>query len=321
MNGFTKRSIGTLTLGEKLKKLRESKRISLNDVSYATGIQVKYLEYLENGNYEKLPVDVYIKGFIRKYAEFMGMEEAGFLRIYEKEREIKKNLDKNRKSNNTKINPINISAFVFTPKKLIFFLVFILVGGGIFLLYKEIGSFAENPKLVILNPENNSRVKGNSLSMEGITEKDGLLFINDHPILVNEDGKFKENITLQSGSNVINIKAVNKFKKETQETITVFSEISEEKRPDDNPEEKMQMEIKVEPGPVWLSVEADGNLVFSGTMLSGAVQSFKAKEKIIISSGRGEATFIKLNGKDLGALNSEPGAVREKEFKKEDWLK
>jgi hypothetical protein len=161
--------------------------------------------------------------------------------------------------------------------------------------------------------------------VEGISEKDASLFINEHPILVNDEGKFRENITLQSGTNVINIKAVNKLEKETVETVTVFSEVPEEENPKENSEEnktvqnpeEIQLEIKVEPGPVWLSVEADGSLVFSGTMLSGAVQSFKAKDKIIVNSGRGEATFVKFNGQDLGALSSEPGAVRGKEFTKE----
>ena len=72
MNGFTKKNIETLTLGEKLKKLRSERRISLGDVSRNTKIQIKYLEFIEEGAYDKLPADVYAKGFLKSYAEFLG---------------------------------------------------------------------------------------------------------------------------------------------------------------------------------------------------------------------------------------------------------
>ena len=72
----------------------------------------------------------------------------------------------------------------------------------------------------------------------------------------------------------------------------------------------VELEVRVDPGPVRLSVEADGNLVFSGTMLTGAVQSFRADEKISINSGKDNATFIKFNGKEMGALGQSGGPVR-----------
>ena len=97
MNGFIKKSIGTLTLGEKLKKLRSERRISLSEVSKHTRIQVKYLEYLEEGQYEKLPVDVYVRGFLKNYADFLAIDANVLIRLYEKEREIKKNLEKGKK--------------------------------------------------------------------------------------------------------------------------------------------------------------------------------------------------------------------------------
>ena len=67
--GFVKKSVGTLTLGEKLAKIRKDKRLSLNEVSRLTGVQTKYLEFLEWGEFEKLPADVYVKGFLRSYAD------------------------------------------------------------------------------------------------------------------------------------------------------------------------------------------------------------------------------------------------------------
>lgn len=326
MNGFTKKSIGTLTLGEKLKKLRSERRMSLNEVSRIIMVQIKYLEYLEQGEYDKLPADVYTKGFLRNYADFLGVEERILLKLYNKEKGIKKNLEKSKKGENSQIKSVNISSFVLTPKKIVIIVGTLLVFLGLFLLYKEVGTFASTPRLVVLSPEDGSEVSGNSLFVEGITEKDASLFINGQPILVGDDGKFKENITLQSGINSINIKSVNKFKKETSETVMVRSnwQEKEEKNKDNqnngegngNNLKELILEIRVDPGPVWLSASADDNLVFSGTMLSGAVQTFRAKNNIVINSGKGEATFAKFNGQDIGALGKEPGAVREVIFDK-----
>ena len=319
-----------MTLGEKLKKLRNERRMSLNDASRLTRIQVKYLECLEEGNCDKLPADVYVKGFLKSYAEVLGVEDKILIRLYDKEREIKKNLEK-RKSDNQKNTlgqlarvekAVNVSSFVVTPKIVVASISILLVFGGFFYLYKEIGSFASVPRLIILNPENNYVTDTNSISVEGITDKDSTVYLNEQPILVQDDGKFRENVNLQSGTNVINIKTVNKFDKISEKTVTIQSSYQPEKQFSNtvsdleeagkNAEnrEGLEAEIKVDPGPVWVSVEVDGNLIFSGTMLTGATQSFQAKEKIVINSGKANATFVKFNGKDIGALGKDGAAIR-----------
>ncbi|MCX6763408.1 MAG: DUF4115 domain-containing protein [Candidatus Moranbacteria bacterium] len=324
-NGFTKKSVGTLTLGEKLKKIRGERRISLMEVSRHTRIPVKYLELLDEGAYDRLPADVYVKGFLRSYADFMGMNEKVLIKLYEKERGIQTNLDKDKVNKNEiweKIKPIKISSFVITPRFLAIGTAILILAGGIFYLYREVGSFSTAPRLVIISPENEMEASGNSAVVEGVTDADAQVFINGQPILVNDEGNFRENVTLQAGENVIAIEAKNRFGKETKNTLTVKSKaVSETAAAENNPNpeiksgnetssDKVNVEIRVDPGPVWLSVESDGNLVFSGTMLSGAVQTFQAAEKITIDSGKGNATFVKLNGRDLGPLSQNPEAVR-----------
>lgn len=315
-----------MTLGEKLRKIRGDRRLSLLEISRATRIQVSYLESLENGEYDKLPADVYVKGFLRNYAEFLVVNEQALIKLYEKEKGIKKNLEQSKSTyqNKTKAEPVRISSFVFTLPKIAITLAIVLIVLGFVYLYNEIGSFAHAPRLVVLSPRANAELEGNSVTVEGVTDKDAKLFINDQPTLVNDDGKFRENLTLQSGVNVINVKSVNKFQKEASETVTIQSRLAEqvagemderdnEGETTDGSKEKnkeLEMEIRVDPGPVWLSVEADGNTVFSGTMLTGATQMFKAQDKFVVNSGKANATFVKFNGKDIGALSAEPGAAR-----------
>jgi hypothetical protein len=337
MVGFTKKRVGTLTLGEKLKKLRSDKRFSLGEASRVTRIQVKYLEYLEEGNYDKLPADVYIKGFLRSYGDFLGVDGVVLTRIYEKERGIQKNLKKgNDTENGTRSGPkkINVSPFILTPKKIIFAIAILIFSGAIYYLYKEFQSFANAPRLTIISPLPNTDLDSNSVFVEGVTDKDAVLFINDQPVLINDEGKFRENITLRSGANAITVKAINKFKKETEESFTIRSNIVPENQKDsDNAnnqdgvsekdreniadQKEIRIDLRVDPGPVWLSVEADGNLVFSGTMLSGSTQSFEATDKIVINSGRANATYLKFNGKDIGTLGPDSGAVRGVTFNKD----
>lgn len=315
-----------MTLGEKLRSLRNERRISLGEISRHTRIQAKYLEYLEEGAYDKLPVDVYVKGFLRGYAEFFGIDEKSLIRLYEKEKGIKTNLEKKENNKVAKREPIDISPFLITPKIISITAGILLVFGGFFYLYKEIGAFTNMPKLVILNPEQNSVEGNNSVTVEGVTDKDAKLFINNQPVLVSDEGSFSEKLALQSGTNTITVKAVNRFDKAATENIIVQSTYQQEVRKEseeknqieaDVAQEKISIELKVDPGPVWVSVEADKNLVFSGTMLAGAVQSFSADNEIIINSGNASATSIKFNGKDIGALGEKPVSVRGVIFNKD----
>lgn len=342
-NGFIKKSIGTLTLGEKLKKIRSDRRLSLNEVSRNTKIQVKYLECLENEDYDKLPAQVYTRGFLRSYAEFLGADEQLLVRLYEKELGIRKNLEKSRHNSfqtplsmlfptalsfsKLRNKPVRISSFVITPRMLVALGMTGLVVAGMVYLYREFGSFANIPRLVITSPQANHLFNSNLVSVEGYTNRDARIFINDQPVLVNDEGKFREDLTIQSGTNILQIRAINRFEKETSQVITLESTYQEPEMEDatgdseENSEAQnknnVEVSIRVDPGPVWLSVESDGNLVFSGTMLTGAVQSFQAENKIMINSGKGNATFIKFNGKEIGTLGDGSGAVREVIFTKE----
>lgn len=58
-------------IGDILKKEREKQKLSLQDVEQGTSIRAVYLEALENGEYDKLPGEVYAKGFIKNYGNFL----------------------------------------------------------------------------------------------------------------------------------------------------------------------------------------------------------------------------------------------------------
>ena len=61
-------------LGAFLRKTREGKHISLEDVVDTTKIRSRYLKAIEDGDWDDLPSEVYARGFVRSYADFLGLD-------------------------------------------------------------------------------------------------------------------------------------------------------------------------------------------------------------------------------------------------------
>jgi len=72
-------------LGAILKKAREEKGFSLDHVQEETKIRKRYLEALEQGDYDVLPGKFYIRAFIKSYAEFVGLDADEVLKHYQVE--------------------------------------------------------------------------------------------------------------------------------------------------------------------------------------------------------------------------------------------
>ena len=74
-------------LGERLRRRREELGLSLDDVQARTKIRKKYLRALEEGQWEVMPGEVYLKGFLRAYAECVGLDARAILKEYEERAE------------------------------------------------------------------------------------------------------------------------------------------------------------------------------------------------------------------------------------------
>jgi cytoskeleton protein RodZ len=61
------------SLGEYLKRERELRQISLEEVAEGTKIAIYRLRAMEADRWEKLPAEIFVKGFIKSYAEFIGL--------------------------------------------------------------------------------------------------------------------------------------------------------------------------------------------------------------------------------------------------------
>ena len=83
-------------VGEYLRREREAREVSLKEISNATKISVEFLQAIENNEFEKLPAEVFVIGFIRNYARYLGLNEDDVIHMYKEfiqERDL--NLEKN----------------------------------------------------------------------------------------------------------------------------------------------------------------------------------------------------------------------------------
>lgn len=62
------------TIGQKLKEAREDQRLTIEKVFEATRIRVQYLQALEQDDLSIMPSAVQARGYLRNYAEFLGLD-------------------------------------------------------------------------------------------------------------------------------------------------------------------------------------------------------------------------------------------------------
>src|SRR5580693_5230542 len=68
--------------GEHLKREREMRGVSLDEICAATRIGNRFLEALENEEWDHLPGGVFNRGFVRAVARFLGLDEESFVAEY-----------------------------------------------------------------------------------------------------------------------------------------------------------------------------------------------------------------------------------------------
>ena len=73
------------TAGEILKQTRKKKRISLKRAAKETKIHFQYLQALEEDNYQKLPSLTSAKGFLKNYAEFLGLSSIKIMALFRRD--------------------------------------------------------------------------------------------------------------------------------------------------------------------------------------------------------------------------------------------
>lgn len=73
-------------VGSKLRDARARRKLSLQEAEEATKIRARYLQAIENSDWDELPGDIYARAFIRTYGALLGLDGD---RLAEEQRQLR----------------------------------------------------------------------------------------------------------------------------------------------------------------------------------------------------------------------------------------
>lgn len=208
MVSFTVRKIKSegSSLGELLNKKRQAANLSLEQLSKRTSIAERYLTAIESDDWLKLPGEVYIKNFLRRYAYEVGLDPVRVEKKYEQNKALfaTSSIDSLQKT-----LPLSPSHFIILPKFIRNFLIIALLVLLIGYIGWQAKAYFTPPQLSIYYPTDNLITDEPTITLNGKTDPEVEVMINDVIVPVN-DGAFAEELDLQPGVNILKITATKK---------------------------------------------------------------------------------------------------------------
>lgn len=313
-----------IKLGDLLKTKRNEKGLELSQVSESTKIPQKSLEALEEGNYDTFASEVYLKGFLKNYAKFLGVDTQKALAIYRRESKVYKEdtLQEAQK-------PIEEPKAIITPGRLVFALTVFIVISVIGFIALQVNKIMQPPYLELKEPisgvaptELFKEVAGDSIILTGKVEVGSKLLINGNEVTTNNLQEFRvDNYKLNPGSNEIYIVAQSYYFSKTSEikltVLSNFGSLDEQENPEGNAEEDsgveaetMQIEIEVGPEQAWIVATVDETVKISDTIQPGESFSFEAEEVLTISSPRPQMVKLLINEEEYPFSSQTPAIFK-----------
>jgi cytoskeleton protein RodZ len=207
------------TVGQILKEAREDKFYSLEEVEKHTKIRKELLEALEAEDWSKLPPSTFIQGFIKNYSKFLNLDSNKLLAVFRRDFESKKHPPQILESFT---NPLNSKKFNLTPSRVLGLTIVLIILGFFVYLWVEYRQFVGPPNLSVSSPQDQTSVEIPTILVEGATDPEVKVMVNNQEIGVSKDGKFQEEIKLSSSVNRIIISATSRFGQTSKIERTVF---------------------------------------------------------------------------------------------------
>jgi len=185
--------------GDLVSSARKKKKLSLEKISQDLVIRKEHLQALESENWSQLPEPAFIKGYIKSYAEYLGLDPEYTLALYRRDFDERKYPEvlKRKKEKRFFITPNKITNSIFALA-ILSFLIYILI---------QYSSLFSSPKLEITNPKDDVTISVPAIQIEGKTEKEATVSINGEFVAINSSGNFSHQYMLKEGKNTIEIVA------------------------------------------------------------------------------------------------------------------
>ena len=283
-------------LGHILREARETKGYTLAEVQEQTRISIRFLEALEAGEYDVLPTAVHVRGFLRNYARFLGLDPEPLLNRYlvqhgHRSHPLIRKADPSlpvtpplplpQDREQVFFDPVNmeVNSGVQRDPESALRLVIILA------LIIAIALIANRFIPLILNNQD-----GNQALFEGITEAVQSVISNDNALEPTPE------TSLEGVENEINTSTERNNTSDgfptpvptrpslpaTLDTIRLRLDITER---------------------TWMEVTVDGDVVFSGwTKLGDPPYEWEALEEAKVNTGNAIGVFVTINDIELGRM-------------------
>jgi len=238
MTSFIYKQIRTQkSVAERLKEKRLNLNLSIEKISQLINISTKYLSALENGEYDKIPGEIYLKQWLKKYALLLELDPQELLRNYQKETKLQLNFSDYQ--GKTIFKPKKV-LFYFTPKTFRNLIVGLIIFIFLFYLGWEVKKIIEPPILQIKEPKNFTVTTNNKIIIKGQSEPEVSLWINNQLVLASPYGDFQKEVELLPGLNTFQISAKKKY---SQKNTIILSIIKTNDSSVNNKENKSSLSL------------------------------------------------------------------------------
>lgn len=260
-------------LGARLREAREARGLTLAEAASSTRILLRYLQALEEGEFGQLPGDVYARGFIRNYAQFLELPADELMSLYRRE----------RGAPTDRIQVVPAAVPPRTRSCLIpsafasFFAILVLL--GVLILIAQWTGLTRLPTQTALLPTQTALPPTATTFPTATVQPAG-----------SEIGPLPPTPT---------------------SPVPPTPDVPPTPTPD--PQFPLVVEIRIAPeGSSWLSVTADGKPYFTKTMGPNTVETIRAQSEVFVHAGDASVVELVVNGVSQGRMGSVRGGVAKK---------
>ena len=185
------------TIGEVLKEARNKKRYSLEGLEKETKIKKSFIQAIEKENWDALPEYPVILGFVKNIASFLGIDSKGTVALLRRDYPPKV-LSVNPKPDISK-------EFSWSPKLTFLVgiaIVIVLITGYLGFQYIK---FISPPVLQVTSPKEGQVVDEPQVLVEGKTDSEATVKVNNQPVLVGEEGTFSIDLEISQKTEEVDV--------------------------------------------------------------------------------------------------------------------
>lgn len=227
--GFRTRKVRVeQSIGDRLKRARTRRKISVATVEEETKIRAKFILALESDSWEQIPSEVYGRGYLERYAEYLKLPVEEMMNQYDRSRATycwRFDADQVELAPTRQVAK---SRFVVTPRLFVGVGVVTVVILFVAIVVSQLRGFTKAPFLTFVTPAqareigvSQLEVNADTFTVTGTTAANASVTVNNKPVIVQQDGSFKEDVAVQKGINAIIVAATNAAGNTTTETLSV----------------------------------------------------------------------------------------------------